>query len=269
MKKIAICVLSRGYNDINQYRSLIERNISLENSLHNEKIKNYSFIILHEGNIDEDHQTFISSKTPNLKIEFWDIKTKTPNNAFDNNKNIVNEFCPPNWLTNNFPIGYKHMCHFWSIDFLDYLKDFDYVIRIDEDCVVENFNMSIIDEMEDENLLFVSPMFQEQDVDLVIVGLDNLRNEYIKENDLHNTTEFNKIMCPYTNFMVVNVKEINNNLKVKKFLNKVDSCGCIYSNRWGDLPIWGVILDTILDKNQYKEVKTIKYFHGSHNQKIN
>ena len=118
MKKIAICALSRGYNDVNQYNNLINRNISIERLLHNKENDNYSFIILHEGNINENQQNFISSKTPNLKIEFWDIKNKTPNNAFDNNKDVVNEFCPPNWLTNNFPIGYKHMCHFWSIDFL-------------------------------------------------------------------------------------------------------------------------------------------------------
>jgi hypothetical protein len=269
MKKIAICVLSRGYNDVNQYNNLINRNISIERLLHNKNNDNYSFIILHEGNINENQQNFISSKTPNLNIEYWDIKNKNPKTAFDNNKNIVNDFCSPNWLTKNFSIGYRHMCHFWSIDFLEYFKDFDYVIRIDEDCIVDDFNLEIIEDMETDNLVFVSPMFQEQDVDLVIVGLENLRNEYILENNLFNTTEFKQIKCPYTNFMIINVKEINNNFKVKNFLNKVDSCGCIYSNRWGDLPIWGVILDTILDKTQYKEVKTIKYFHGSHNQKIN
>ncbi len=269
MKKIAICVLSRGYSDINQYKTLINRNVSIERLLQNKKINNYNFIILHEGNIYENQQNFISSKTPNLNIEYWDIKNKDPRIAFDDNKNIINNLCPPNWLTKNFPTGYKHMCHFWSIDFLEYFKDFDYIIRIDEDCIVENFNIDIIKDMESENLVFISPMFQDQDVDSVIVGLENLRNEYITENDLTNTTEFKQIKCPYTNFMIVNVKEINNNPKVKNFLNKVDSCGCIYSNRWGDLPIWGVILDTILDKSQYKEVKTIKYFHGSHNQKIN
>ena len=39
----------------------------------------------------------------------------------------------------SFPLGYKHMCHFWSMDFLDYLSDYKYIIRIDEDCFVTKF----------------------------------------------------------------------------------------------------------------------------------
>jgi hypothetical protein len=103
----------------------------------------------------------------------------------------------------------------------------------------------------------------------VIDGLENLRLEYIKKYDIKEYTQFKDITCPYTNFMIVNVKKINENNKINEFLKMVDDCGCIYSNRWGDLPIWGVILDTIMDKKNYKEIKNIKYHHISHNKLIN
>lgn len=271
MKKIAISVLTKGYNNQNFYdKSLIKRNILLENLIITQNFKNYDFVILHEGDISLVDQKYISQATPNIKLNFWDVKTKNPKTAFNNENNKLNlNLCPPNFLSNNFSLGYKHMCHFWSMDFLDYFKDYEYVIRIDEDCFVTEFDFGIINKMKDEDIVFVSPYFQEQDVPQVIQGLDKLRDEFIVENNLITNTNFNEIKCPYTNFMIVNNNKINNNNLVKSFLNKVHNCNCIYSNRWGDLPIWGIILDMIYSKNQYLELKNIKYHHGSHNKDIN
>jgi hypothetical protein len=270
MKKIAICALTRGYHDKIFYHTLISRNISISKFLSNLDKTEYDFILLHEGNISETDKEYISSKTPTLDIKYWNIKEVDPKTAFDNNQiKINNDLCPPNNISNGFPIGYRHMCKFWSIQFLKYFKNYNYIVRIDEDCIVKNMDFSIIDHMENENIYFASPNFQEQDEPQVIDGLENLRLEYIKKYDIKEYTQFKDITCPYTNFMIVNVKKINENNKINEFLKMVDDCGCIYSNRWGDLPIWGVILDTIMDKKNYKEIKNIKYHHISHNKLIN
>lgn len=271
MNKIAISVLTKGYTNRNSYdKNLIKRNLLLEKLIVSQNLKNYDFIILHEGNISHDDQLYISQSTPNIKVIFWDIKNQTPKTAFNDSNNVLNhDLCPPNFLSNNFPLGYKHMCHFWSIDFLEYFKDYEYVIRIDEDCFVEEFNFDIIDKMDSEDIKLVSPYFQEQDVPQVIQGLEKLRDEFIKNNEITDYTNFNEIRCPYTNFMIMNVNKIKNNGLVSKFLQEVHDCNCIYSNRWGDLPIWGVILDMIFSKNEYVELRDIKYYHGSHNKKIN
>ena len=69
--------------------------------------------------------------------------------------------------------------------------------------------------------------------------------------------------------MVVDVEHILNNDVVCEFLDEVDNSHGIYSNRWGDLPIWGVILSTFFDSKNYEENKNISYHHGSHRTNIN
>jgi hypothetical protein len=70
--------------------------------------------------------------------------------------------------------------------------------------------------------------------------------------------------------MVVNIPYFRNNEDVKNVLQEIDKSECIFSNRWGDLPIWGYILGYLIDKNLYKVETGVSYYHGSHdNVKIN
>jgi hypothetical protein len=134
--KNAIVALTRGYTDLSRYDVLIKRNISIY-----EKISvinnNFDVILFHEGNITDEQQNYIQSKTPLLPLKFFNVKEVGTKNAFNNSLNIVNnELCPPTQLSLSFSLGYKHMCHFWSIDFLQYLKNYKYIMRLDEDCIV-------------------------------------------------------------------------------------------------------------------------------------
>jgi hypothetical protein len=65
------------------------------------------------------------------------------------------------------------------------------------------------------------------------------------------------------------IQSINKNNLIKLFLEEIDKCGCVYSNRWGDLPIWGLILSTLINEEYYEEIKKISYYHGSWNKHIN
>ena len=268
--KTAIVTLTRGYNNLESYKSLIYRNKHIFENIVSKSEDDFDIIIYHEGNILQEHQTYISSQTPNLNLIFVDVKTTSPKSAFDDNKNIINNnLCPPTIQSNSFPLGYKHMCHFWSLDFLDYLKNYKYVIRIDEDCFVTKFDISLLNTMNSEHLYFVSPYFQGQDEQYVIVGLEKMWSEFILENNITPIKKFDEIRCPYTNFMVVDVEFIRNNSLIMKILQKIDNSHGIYSNRWGDLPIWGMILSTLVDGKHYFENKNICYFHASHNKIIN
>ncbi len=102
-----------------------------------------------------------------------------------------------------------------------------------------------------------------------IVGLERLLNEFLIETNIQPHKTFNNIKCPYTNFMIVNVDFLRNNKILNKILKKIDLSHGIYSNRWGDLPIWGMILSTLINEKHYSECKTISYYHASHNVQIN
>ena len=136
----AIVVLTRGYNDLKSYNMLVHRNrhISVNFYLKLENKENYDVIVFHEGNITTEHQKYIQMGSPRLPLIFKQIQ-------FTDNKNINTCLCPPTTLSNGFTMGYKNMCYFWSIDFLNYLKNYEYIIRIDEDCKLINIPTNIIE----------------------------------------------------------------------------------------------------------------------------
>jgi len=269
MNKIAITVLTRGYGNVSQYNSLIKRNTLIYENIISKSNFEFDMVIFHEGNITEEHQLHISKNSKQTLI-FRNVKDYGNNEAFDDNKNIINnDLCPPNFLSSHFPLGYKHMCHFWSIDFLEYLKNYKFIIRIDEDCFIDKFDTNILNEMNEKEIHFVSPKFQGQDDSRVIVGIEKLLDEFLVEFNIQPYKTFKDIKCPYTNFMIVNIEFLRNHKIINKILKKIDLSHGIYSNRWGDLPIWGMILSTLIDEKHYYECKSISYYHTSHNTQIN
>lgn len=59
-----IAVLTRGYIDSKKYKTLIDRNICIDNHLIDKEVP---VLIFHEGNIKHCDQTFIENQTPLLK----------------------------------------------------------------------------------------------------------------------------------------------------------------------------------------------------------
>jgi hypothetical protein len=261
MNKNAIVVLTKGYNHLSKYKDIINRNRYISVNFYQKLTNptNYDIIIFHEGNITISQQKYIQSQSPKIPLIF-----KTIN--FINNNSICS-MCPPNNVSNNYNIGYKNMCFFWSIRFLKYLSDYEYVIRIDEDCKLINIDPNIIENYKNKEIYYSSPYFQGHDDKEVVVGMEEFFNNYLKNNNL---TPINTILrCPYTNFMIINIKFFYNNDLIKEVLSNIYGTNCIFSNRWGDLPIWGYILSYLVEQKHYLEDKNISYYHGSHMKQIN
>jgi len=252
--KNAIVCLTRGYTKLDDYENLINRNISISKHFNKED----DIIIFNEGNIPIEHQTYIQNKTPDIKLIFTTIQ------FYNNTKQ--NDICLPTTLSNSFSLGYKNMCYFWSIDFLEYLKHYNYIIRIDEDCIINKIDKNIIESYKKNNIMFSSAYFQGPDEKDVTIGMEQLFNNYLNNNNL---TKINDLKCPYTNFMIINIPFFKNNIHVQNILEEIKNSNCIFSNRWGDLPIWGYILSYLIDKKYYIEDKQISYIHGSHGATIN
>jgi hypothetical protein len=270
--KNAITILTRGYKDESKYDKLISRNHSITthiiSKLSDEDKLNTDIIFFHEGNISENNKKYIKEKSNfdlKLNIIFIDVKITEPKTGYDDSRNKYNNvLCPPTELSETFPLGYKHMCHFWSIDFLYYLKNYKYIIRIDEDCIVTRGNVNIFDLMKINDLKFLSPFYQGHDNPKVTVGLKTLLDDFLQENQITSKVEYQYYRFPYTNFMVVDIQYFLNHKKVIDFLTKVDKSNGIYSNRWGDLPIWGIILFTLIDSKFYGATNHIAYVHDVH-----
>jgi len=255
MATIAVVVLTRGYQDIRKYNTLIRRNISIAKNLG--ALKDTDILIFHEGNILPQHQEYISKFTPTLNLIFKCIKE----HAFKDEKKDIHTFEP----TRAFGLNYRHMCSFWFVDFWKFVEEYDMILRIDEDCVIE-FN---IPELFYTlfNKTAVYGMWT-RDQDFVTVGLNQFTRLFLKENlpeESNNQIIQHNPSGPYTNVIGFNLKSLRENELLQKYIQKVGIMDCIYAFRWGDLPLWGEALFYFCNPNSYSKSDKIKYFHGSHN----
>lgn len=268
-KKIAIAVLTRGYDNIESYNSLIARNELIHTHVISKSKFEFDNIIFHEGNIPQDHQDYISSKS-NTPLIFKNIKESGNKQAFDDAKNKVNlELCPPTELSSRFNLGYKHMCHFWAIDVFEYLLEYRHVIRIDEDVLLLEIDPRIIEEIIESDVKFcVANMCTFLDDADVMVGLETLLNKFYEKNNIIPKVAYKNIYAPNTNFMIFDLHYFKNHEIVQKFLLDIENSHGIYSNRWGDATIWAIILYALQEGDFYC-CEDIQYYHGSHMGFIN
>jgi hypothetical protein len=252
-----IAILTRGYDNQSDYSLLLKRNKCIENNLDN---KNIQLLIFHEGNIQSDDQKFICEQTPSLKIKFVDILE----HAFKKEKeSIIFEKAP------KFGIGYRHMCSFWFVDFWNFVKEYDYMLRIDEDCFID-FKIDDIFPKLETNLFIAGQV--SVDCDFVTEGLNQFSLDFIKKYSHEYTfKQFHSKWPsgPYTNVFGISLNKIQKNEIFQKYLKEIDSSEMIYKRRWGDLPLWGEAIDYIFGSKCLYVDKSIKYFHGSHNSTVN
>jgi hypothetical protein len=259
MKK-CIAVLTRGYSDFGNYWMLITRNKHIEENLTD---KTTDILIFHEGNITEQQQIEIANYTPLLNIKFVNISS----NAFKKEKESIQFYEP----TSGYGIGYRHMCSFWFVDFWNFVSEYDYLVRIDEDCYV-NSNIDYV--FTNLNNYYIITGRYYVDDDFVTVGLNQLTRDFINKNSdsgyiFKKNTEKHPSDGPYTNFIGLSLNILRTNNMLVKYVQEVDSSNQIYEKRWGDLPLWGEVVDYIVGTEKLFIDNTVKYFHGSHKIQVN
>jgi len=254
----AIVVLTRGYSDPKKYNSLIERNKNIEINLDN---KIYTdIIIFHEGNISYLDQQYIQSFTPNLHLQFISIKgfAFLPKNAD----------IPFHPSTHNplWTLGYRHMCHFWFVDFWHCVNGYEKILRIDEDIKVD-FNIDkIFDQLDHKSI--IAGKWADDDPK-VTINLIEFCNEYYQTHDISHIINKRNPHGPYSNVMGLNIFKLSQNESIKKFIKYIDDSGYIYHYRWGDLPLWGEIALFFIPQDELLIDTQIRYYHDSLRDHVN
>jgi hypothetical protein len=253
MPKMAVAVLTRGYQNLQEYSTLIKRNTSIYNNLGS--LQGIEMLIFHEGNILESHQQYIAKFTPSLNFKFICIKE----HAFKEEKKEISVFEP----TKSFGLNYRHMCSFWFVDFWNFVKDYDLILRVDEDCII-NFNIpELFYNLQTKTVVYGS---WTRDHDFVTHGLNKFTQKFIKENmKITQPIIPHRPSGPYTNVLGLNLTQLRANTLAQKYIENVKNMDYIYIFRWGDLPLWGELLFYFCNPNNYSKFHKIKYFHGSHN----
>jgi len=249
----AIVVLTRGYDSLDGYNELILRTNAIK---YHKWSQNYDHIIFHEGNITPLHQKYICSKTKPLPLQFVSVKK-----SFDRNMGRaeqtgeLDELCP--WYGKN-NLGYKSMCAFWFTDFIEYTSEYDAILRIDEDCIIDKNSAN--DPAPDKNTALASAMYQGMDNPEVIVGMRKFATSVSMQLGVKAPKDLEWV-SPYTNVMWVSMQYAKSH-NVREIVKLVHETNCIMRNRWGDLPLWGLTM-SLLGTPQV--LLDIKYYHGSHN----
>ena len=255
IKRKAVVTLTRGYNNLNGYQMLIERNLHISKNLRDKE--NTDVVVFHEGNITLKQQEFIKSKTPNLKMIFKNIIEY----GFNISKKGIKHWEP----TSRFPLSYRHMCSFWFVDFWHYVKDYEKIIRIDEDCKIY-FNLDTMFHLLNNKASIFGTWVPDEDK--VTFGLNQYTMEFLKRNNLPHRMRMRKITGPYTNVIGFNLYILRGNELLKKYVNDIKESNNIYIYRWGDLALWGEALSYMFPPSLYLRFPVIKYYHGSHNQQV-
>jgi hypothetical protein len=56
---------------------------------------------------------------------------------------FMDEACPANGGSSRFTFGYKGMCQFWFTDFMQYVEEYDWLLRVDDDCTLLKLKESL------------------------------------------------------------------------------------------------------------------------------
>lgn len=226
----AIIVLTRGYESLGKYNRLLERNSSIEKFFGNK----YPLVIFHEGNITPEAQEYIRSKNPALTFRFIDVSEI--------------------W---NYEDGYKSMCRFNSFYVWHFCQEYDYVMRIDEDCIIEKMETDPFEQM-GENVYLKTTYFAESHTET-----NETLPKAISFFTGKKAEDFYDHQFPYTNVSVSSVKFWFEE-PIHDILKWVSLSDEQFKNRWGDLPILGSLLN-IYAKGRVGTTTGLSYFHESHN----
>lgn len=261
--KYCVCVLTRGYQYKIQYGDLIRRNNAISDALKGEDV-NCNMVIFHEGDIDVEQQSYIREKSKNQEIIFKNVESYFSRVKY--NSNSSSNWCCRTDLSDSFSDGYKTMCRFWIEGIFQYTKGYDYIVRIDEDCIVKQLPLyQMTCKMIRNNNYFGTAISLDEEDPNVKVGFDDFVDSLYAERG---RTAGPRHPIPNTNFMMIDRKIFENQL-INKFMSKIVETNCIYINRWGDTILWGGAIAYAFDSYRIEHMEEVKYIHGSFGGGVN
>lgn len=271
-----IVTLTRGFpekDNSDKYKAwyestLIKRNKAIEKYLYSTRSELIDIIIFQEGDISKIHQNYIQNATPKLKLLFVNVK-----DSFRKIKYTTNPICPPSKISDNTRYGYKAMCQFWFAYFSKYTKQYDWLLRIDSDNILlaniantlKSFHgkANIASSVWRDGKNRSPDQITARSEGSVVLGMRDLTKNFATSHNI--SGQFNNWKMPYTNIFYLNLQWYRNSSIIRDYTNTVLQSKCIFSNRWGDMPLWGAIAAIT---NQPSYVINIPYYHGSHHKKI-
>lgn len=163
--------------------------------------------------------------------------------------------------------GYKWMCKFFTVDLYDYLRDFDYYLRIDSDNILSPVDYNIFEYTEQRKLEYAYVIRKLEPHQLTAESLPSFVQNYvakckvriqIQQPPLGKEYIFNF----YNNFHLGKVSFFNRP-EVRHFLVAANS-SLLYANRWGDSTIQAYAVRIFMSPPAVQQLPNVSYHHLSH-----
>jgi hypothetical protein len=228
------------------YSRLVARNNSIEKFIGGSP----EIVLFHEGNVAPEHQRLIEAETPSLKFKWIQIPFQFPRDVplpHETISTFHDGRCYP---------GYHVMCEFHTCDVWDHLKDYDVVLRVDEDCILESEKWTDVFTCVSPEVPYRTPMFDVETHELTNATLPVWLGE---DSGFYDQT------MPYTNVFVTRM-DVWNREDVRAWIERVrESRGCI-KYRWGDHVLHSIILKKF--GIGHGTMDGYNYYHGSHDRHV-
>jgi hypothetical protein len=228
------------------YSRLVARNNSIEKFIGGSP----EIVLFHEGNVAPEHQRLIEAETPSLKFTWIQIPFQFPRDVplpHETISTFHDGRCYP---------GYHVMCEFHTCDVWDHLKDYDVVLRVDEDCILESEKWTDVFTCVSPEVPYRTPMFDVETHELTNATLPVWLGE---DSGFYDQT------MPYTNVFVTRM-DVWNREDVRAWIERVrESRGCI-KYRWGDHVLHSIILKKF--GIGHGTMDGYNYYHGSHDRHV-
>ena len=273
----AICYLTQN-NEVR--RTYLKTSLYFLFKYFNAKYQ-YPVIIFHEGDYDNDAQQDILMSIRGTCRDLVSFQALDPNDfkvpsCIDKVKLerclSIKPHPTPYWRNEK----YRLMCRWWLMEFPKYVKHYDYVMRLDDDSLIEepikydlfewaqkkdlNYASNFLhvdcgiccygmkdffDKQYPEKKDVLKEMFVEQEVPMRAVQFHPFRTILsITQNPLPVIKEKEKIYMPimyYNNFFITKTS-FWYQPEVQSILKKIEEDGSIFYFRWGDAPLQSLIV---------------------------
>jgi len=250
----AIVLLSRGYPDIQYYQSLINRNSHIYHYFNKRFDNKFPLIIFHEGNITEEHQTIITNAGFGQTIKFVNI-----GDSFKWPENI-----PMHTMQDSgFHPGYRLMCRFNCYQIWDYVKEYDYIMRIDEDTYIGPLGYDVFEYMANNSMDYLVSRFCEETHKLTNTTIPDFAHELLGDRWTIDMYDQHDMWVPYSNLYVAKTSLFLQD-DVQQFLKSLTKNPMFLTHRWGDHVVMGIVLKAFSSKEKVSHIHDFSYMHGSH-----
>jgi len=228
--------------------------------------KNYKFIELSdvilfvESDFSKENIIFFESHYKNLKCKIIELN-QSEHFKININEIVFEDKC-------DYSIGYRHMCQFFFSEIFNYIKEYDWFMRLDTDSYIESkIQYNLFEYLNNNNKVY-GYIAEIPEWEPVVKNIDEFFLSYIIENKLK--TEFTykffedgkyNLRQIYNNFEIINLKYYLNNELIKKISYDINKSGNIYKKRWRDAPLRSILLSITTPIELLHKFNNFDYFH--------